>query len=69
MRAVLTWGLMSLNLDIHSVQYSKLTKTTCHCFEDNIQGCNDSQLMVIVGYVSKAECGFLPLNVVFIALI
>ena len=32
MRAVLTWGPVSMDLDINSVEYNKATKAICHTY-------------------------------------
>ena len=45
MRAVLAWGPVTVDLDIHSVEYNKATKATCHAYY-NSATCSGSKWMV-----------------------
>ena len=44
MRATLSWGSAVKDLDIHSVEYNKATKATCHVYYKNYL-CNGSRVM------------------------
>jgi len=52
MRAVLAWGPVALDLDIHSVEYNKATKATCEVYYFNSL-CSGSKWMVDNYNVSK----------------
>jgi len=43
MRVVLSWSSLGLNLDLHSVQYSKTSKTVRHCYITYNAGCTYSE--------------------------
>ena len=47
MRSVLSWAALGVDLDIHSIQYEKTTKTVCHCYYVKRTGCPYSKLMAI----------------------
>ena len=46
MRAVLSWTTLDLDMDIHSVQYSKTTRSICHCYYSKKTECTYSKLKV-----------------------
>jgi hypothetical protein len=54
MRAVLAWGPVALDLDIHSVEYNKATKATCEVYYFNSL-CSGSKWMVDNYNVSKKK--------------
>ena len=51
MRAVLSWVSLGIDLDLHSIQYTKTNKAICHCFYSGT--CRDAKLKAVNDVVSK----------------
>ena len=51
MRAVLSWVSLGIDLDLHSIQYTKTTKAICHCYY--VGTCTNAKVKAVNDVVSK----------------